>query len=127
VRNLDALALGALRNVTSLSWLDDGADRLRFMSLEKLPALDSFEPIARCRRAVAFGAWESRPADRRLSPLHNLPLSDLVLGDVYPREEVEALLERCPARIRVRSCTNGAEPMLRWRCLFAYADQHRSP
>jgi len=126
LRNLDALALGALRNVTTLSWLHDGSCRLRFLGVEKLPALDSFEPLVRCGQLVAFGAWESRPADRRLAPLYDLPLVDLVLGDVYPPTEVDALLEHCRARVRIRSEVNGDEPALRWRRLFAYADEYRA-
>jgi hypothetical protein len=31
------------------------------LSLEKLPALESFEPLARCNDLVAFGAWEAGP------------------------------------------------------------------
>jgi hypothetical protein len=115
-----------LRNVTTLSWLHDGSSRLRFLSVEKLPALDSFEPLVRCSRLVALGAWDSRPADRRLDSLHHLPLVDLVLGDVYPRTEVDALLEHCRARVRIRAAVKGAEPALRWRRLFAYADEYRA-
>jgi hypothetical protein len=126
VKKLDALALGALRNVTTLSWLHQGSCRLRFLSVERLPALDSFEPLARCSQLVAFGAWDSRPADRRLAPLHRLPLVDLVLGDVYPPGEVDALLERCRARVRIRSTSKGGEPALHWRLLFEYADEYRA-
>ena len=126
VRNLDALAIGALRNVTTLSWLHDGSCRLRFLGVEKLPALDSFEPLIQCDQLVAFGAWNSRPADRKLAPLHDLPLVDLVLGDVYPTTEVHALLERCRARVRIRARSTGGEPALRWRALFAYADEYRA-
>jgi hypothetical protein len=126
VRNLDALAIGALRNVTTLSWLHDGSCRLRFLTIEKLPALDTFEPLVHCGQLVAFGAWDSRPADRRLAPLNDLPLVDVVLGDVYPPTEVTALLERCRARVRIRSRVTGGEPALRWRGLFAYADEYRA-
>jgi len=126
VRNLDALALGALRNVATLSWLRDGSCRLRFLSLEKLPALDSFEPLSGCTQLVGFGAWDSRPLNRSLACLHRLPLVDLVLGDVYPPNEVNALLEHCRARIRIRSECKGGEPALRWRLLFAYADEYRA-
>jgi hypothetical protein len=124
VRNLDALALGALRNVATLNWL--GASRLRFLSLERLPGLDSFEPLSRCTRLVAFGAWDSRPGDRSLAALHELPLEDLVLGDVYPANEVSSLLEHCRARMRIRSTSHGGAPALHWRCLFAYADAYRA-
>jgi hypothetical protein len=122
---LDALALGALRNVVSMSWLDEGAQRLRFLSLEKLPQLDTYEPLAGCGQLVAFGAWESRPADRSLRPLHRLPLADLILGDVYPTTEVKALFSLVSGRARVRSSLHGDEPKLRWRCLFEYADAYR--
>jgi hypothetical protein len=125
VPSLDALALGALRNVTTMSWLDEGRHRLRFLTLEGLPGLDSFGPLRRCSELVAFGAWESRPADRRLTPLHKLPLADLVLGDVYPPDEIAALLDRCRARVRIRGESPRGEPELHWRMLFEYADWHR--
>jgi hypothetical protein len=125
ILDLEALALGALRNVVSMSWLDEGAHRLRFLSLEKLPQLDTYEPLAGCTQLVAFGAWESRPADRSLRPLHRLPLADVVLGDVYPTGEIEALFGLVSGRARVRSSVRGDEPALRWRCLFEYADAYR--
>jgi hypothetical protein len=125
VRNLDALDLGALRNVTTLDWLDDASERLRFLSLERLSGLDSYEPLSGCRELVAFGAWESRPADRRLAPLYALPLEDIVLGDDYPPDEITALFEHCRARIRVRSGTYRGEQQLWCRCLLDYANAYR--
>jgi hypothetical protein len=126
LRQLDALSIGALRNVETLRWLEHKPSRVRFLSLEKLPALDSFAPLAHCERLTAFGAWESRPADRDLAPLHALPLRDLVLGDTYPAATTARLLERSRGRVRIRSKLNGDEPLLRWRSLLAYADQHRA-
>jgi hypothetical protein len=125
IPRLEALALGGLRNVSSLDWLAPGSHRLRYLSLEKLPTLESYAPLAECRQLAAFGSWDSRPADRRLRPLHGLPLRDLVLGDVYPPDEVQALLQRCPGRARIRTTTRGAEPKLRWRGLFEYVDEVR--
>jgi hypothetical protein len=128
VKHLDALALGALRNVTTLDWLSDGPCRVRFLSLEKLPALESYEPLRECSEVLAFGAWDSRPADQRLDALHHLPLRDLVLGDAYPAAEIQALLEHCQARVRIRSQVRDNEPpRLGWRALFAYADEYRKP
>ena len=126
MRNLDALSLGALRNVETLRWLEHGACRVRFLSLEKLPALDSFAPLAMCDRLTALGAWESRPADRELAPLHELPLVDLVLGDSYPATTTERLLNSARGRVRIRSKLSGDEPRLRWRLLFRYVDQYRA-
>jgi hypothetical protein len=126
VPSLDALALGAVRNVTAMSWLDEGRHRLRFLTLEGLPGLDSFGPLRRCSELVAFGGWDSRPADRRLTPLHELPLADLVLGDVYPADEIDALLDQCRARVRIRGTESShGEAELHWRMLFEYADWHR--
>lgn len=126
VPNLDALALGALRNVTTMSWLDEGRRRLRFLTLERLPGLDSFEPLRRCSELVAFGACDSRPADRSLTPLHKLPLADVACCDVYPADEIAALLERCHARVRIRGAQSSRERSeLHWRMLFEYADWYR--
>jgi hypothetical protein len=123
IPKLNALELGALRNVETLSWLTDS--RLRFLTLERLPSLDSFEPLSTCRRLKAFGAWDSRPADRSLAALHDLPLADLVLGDVYPSSEIESLLEHSGARIRIRGDAPRGEPELRWRGVLDYADRYR--
>jgi hypothetical protein len=57
--------------------------------------------------------------------LHKLPLADLVLGDVYPPDEIAALLDRCRARVRIRGESPRGEPELHWRMLFEYADWHR--
>jgi hypothetical protein len=124
VERLDALALGAARHVTDLEWLPP---QVRFLSLEKVPQLDSYAPLATLSGLIAFGAWESRPQDRSLRPLHGLPLQDLVLGDAFPEPEVTALLDHTSARTWISR--SGAEPepppALSWRGLLSYADWHR--
>jgi hypothetical protein len=124
IEQLDALALGAARQVTDLQWLPP---RVRFLSLEKVPQLDSYAPLAALAGLIAFGAWESRAQDRSLRPLHGLPLEDLVLGDAFPEPEVAALLRHTSARTWIsRSRPEPVPaPVLSWRGLLSYADWHR--
>jgi hypothetical protein len=123
MEHLDALALGAVRHVKNLKWLPSG---LRFLSLEKIPSLDSYAPLAALSGLLAFGAWEARPEDRSLRPLCELPLEDLVLGDAFPEGEVTALLDKTPARAWVRSRPEpDPPPALSWRGLLSYADWYR--
>lgn len=124
MKQLDALALGAARQVTDLQWLPP---QVRFLSLEKVPQLKSYAPLATLAGLIAFGAWESRPHDRSLRALHGLPLEDLVLGDAFPEAEVAALLGQTNARAwisRFRPEPDPA-PALSWRGLLSYADWHR--
>lgn len=124
IEQLDALALGAARHVTDLQWLPP---RVRFLSLEKVPQLDSFAPLAALAGLIAFGAWESRPQDRSLHPLHELPLEDLVLGDAFPEPEVAALLDHTSARTWISRSRPEPDPApaLSWRGLLSYADWYR--
>jgi hypothetical protein len=124
IEQLDAIALGGARHVTDLKWLPP---TLRFLSLEKVPCLDSYTPLATLSRLTAFGAWESRPQDRSLRPLHELPLEDLVLGDAFPEPEVAALLAQTKARAWVPRSRPEPDPPpeLSYRGLLSYATSRR--
>jgi len=90
---LEALSLGALRNVTGLGVLG-GHPRttLRYLTLEHLTGLATLADVARCEALEQLGLYESRPADKQLDVLLRAPnLRHLVVGDVYPRDQVEAM------------------------------------
>ena len=91
---LEALSLGALRNVERLSLLDGRpAKTLRCLTLERLLALRTLEEIGVCDALEElYLDIEARPADRLLSPLLGAPsLKYVHVGGVFPREQVEAL------------------------------------
>lgn len=92
---LEAVSLGALRNVASLRALARApAATMRYLTLERVTGLHTLSDLAACERLEQLGLYDSRPADRRLTSLLECPqLTHLVVGDVYPRDEVEALRE----------------------------------
>ena len=133
IPKLDALMLGALRNVESLEPLASGGTALRFLELERLPSLKTLAPLARLRGLRACTIFDSVPADRSLEPLRDAPqLEEVAIGGDkrFPKPEVEALAAAFSSRrISYRNEINiGPDdvPRLRWRGLFSYVDAVRS-
>jgi hypothetical protein len=93
---LEALSLGALRNVHNLAMLGRGPSAtLRFLILEKLTGLTTLADLGQCASLEQLGLYDSRPQDSRLDVL--LPcknLRHLVVGDVYPPDQLEAVAAR---------------------------------
>lgn len=90
---LEAISLGALRNVESLRVLA-GRPRatLRFLILERLSGLASLGELGELERIEQLGLYESRPEDRRVDVLLRCAtLRQLVVADVYPKEQFERL------------------------------------
>jgi hypothetical protein len=94
-RSLEALSLGALRNVARLQALaHKPRETLRFLTLERLTGLSTLEDLTACRRLEEVGLYDARPADRRLDVLLRCPsLNRLVVGDPYPVDQFEILRE----------------------------------
>ena len=90
---LEALSLGALRNVCNLTMLGRGpSTTLRFLILEKLNGLSTLADLGACTSLEQLGLYESRPQDSRLDVLLACQnLRHLVVGDVYPTDQVEAV------------------------------------
>ena len=86
---LEAVSLGALRNVASLRAFAQGPrSTLRLLTLERLPALATLADLANCKRLEQLGLYDSRPADGRLDHLLGCPaLKHLVASDRYPRDQ----------------------------------------
>jgi hypothetical protein len=132
-RILEALALGAARNVASLKPLEGVAGSLRYLEFERLSGLESLEPVGSLSELRALCMFDSRPVDQSLAPLARLKqLADLTIGDVYPEHEVDALIAAQPGlrhQIRERGSKEprrSTEPSrIRWRGLFAYVDEER--
>jgi hypothetical protein len=85
---LEALSLGALRNVEHLDATPDG---VRLLVLERLLGLATLRHLGRLRRLEQLFMTEARPADRRLDVLPLERLRHLVVGDVYPQEQLDAV------------------------------------
>jgi hypothetical protein len=116
---LRSLSLGAARNVERLDFLPP---TLRYLMLEKVPSLDTLGPLAELELR-ALGLFESRPADRSLRPLPDT-LRDVTIGDVYPKAEVEAFVERLPeAGISIRGRDHHRPSRVRWRSLMSYVEE----
>lgn len=111
------LSLGALRHVNHLRALRAGpASTLRVLLLEQVRELPDLSDIGECRALTELGLYESRPRDRRLEPLRTLTrLSHLVLGDVYPREEISALERWYSGSLHYRNTIARGERRPRWR------------
>jgi hypothetical protein len=90
---LEVVSLGALRNVESLRALARRpAERLRLLTLERLTGLATLAGLEACTQMEELGLYESRPADRRLDLLLQCPsLNRLVVGDVYPDDQLDLL------------------------------------
>ena len=90
---LEAVSLGALRNVESLRALARRpAATLRMLLLERLTGLTTLADLTACERLEELGLYDSRPADRRLDVLLECPrLNRLVAGDAYPADQREAM------------------------------------
>jgi hypothetical protein len=120
-RTLEALSLGALRNVDSLRALARRPARtLRLLSLEKLSGLTSLADLTGCEHLEELRLYESRPADKRLDVLLNIPsLRHLFIGDVYPAAQVSAIRDNFRGEtLRYRRETLRGHPAhahVRWR------------
>jgi len=131
IPNLDALMLGALRNVESLEPLASGGTLLRFLELERLPSLKTLAPLARLRGLRACTIFDSVPADRSLAPLREaLQLEEVAIGGDkrFPKDEVDALAAAfATRRLSGHGVSIGPDdvPRLRWRGLFSYVDAAR--
>lgn len=90
---LEAVSLGAMRNIGSLRALArHPAETLQMLNLEKLTGLATLADLAACHKLTQLGLYDSRPADKRLDVLLEIPaLRHLVVGDVYPAEQVHIM------------------------------------
>lgn len=86
--SLEAISLGALRHVTDLGPVANS--RLRYLILEGVRAA-SFTTLSSATSLTELACFDARPHDRRLTPLLELPLRHIVLGDTYDQDEVERL------------------------------------
>ena len=124
--DLSALSLGALRNVTHLSALRGlPATKLKALLIERLQHQDNLDDIAHCTNLTQLGLYEARPVDKSLIPLRRLEsLSHLVLGDVYPKAEIDGLLSWYQGSIRYRDKIERGEFRPRWRTRIDRLDQN---
>jgi hypothetical protein len=93
---------------------------LRLLILEKLTGLATLADLAQCDSLEQLGLYESRPADRRLDTLLGCKsLRTLVVGDIYPKKQVETMSAKLLDKTfwyrgqRVRG--DGADIQVRWR------------
>jgi hypothetical protein len=93
-RSLVAVSLGALRNVARLSALTRGPkNTLRYLTLEQMGGLETLEDLGLCSALEQIHLVESKPQDGRLDVVARGPaLRHLVVGDHYPKSQVEATL-----------------------------------
>jgi hypothetical protein len=91
-RSLVAVSLGALRNVERLSALAQGPRQtMRYLTLERMTGLSTLADLGECEALEQLYLVESKPADGRLDLAARGPaLRHLVVGDHYPRQQVEA-------------------------------------
>ena len=65
------------------------------LNLEKLPGLASLAELTECQRLEQLALYDSRPADKRLDFLLQIPsLRHLVASDVYPSEQVTTMRDQ---------------------------------
>ncbi|MGH3139337.1 MAG: hypothetical protein ACRDQE_06355 [Gaiellales bacterium] len=90
---LEAVSLGALRNVESLrAFAQRPRLTLRLLTLERLTALTTLADLASCERLQQLGLYDFRPADRRLDHLLRCrDLKHLVVTDSYPRDQLDLM------------------------------------
>jgi hypothetical protein len=118
---LEAISLGALRNVGSLRALARRPrETLRLLNLERLAGLITLGELSECKKLEQLGLNESRPADKRPDVLLHIPtLRRLIVGDVYPDEQVKIMRDHFPGdTLRYRSETIRADisnVAIRWR------------
>jgi hypothetical protein len=118
---LEAISLGALRNVGSLRALARRPrETLRLLNLERLAGLITLGELSECKKLEQLGLYESRPADKRLDVLLHIPtLRRLIVGDVYPDEQVKIMRDHFPGdTLRYRSETirgDISNVAIRWR------------
>jgi hypothetical protein len=113
---LETLSLGALRNVEHLDATPDG---VHLLVLERLLGLATLRHLGRLRRLEQLFMTEARPADRRLDVLPLERLRHLVVGDVYPQEQLDAVERTFRGETwwyRGEEWRTGSEPpRARWR------------
>ena len=91
---LTRLGLFALRGVDDLGALGGGpvVESLEALTLDRLGALQTLDPLAACSNLRELSIVDARPADRDLAPLHGLTsLRRVFLGDAYPASQLRAL------------------------------------
>ena len=90
---LEALSLSALRDLTDLAALRRlPARHLRFLILDGLPRLATLADLVGCQQLEELALFDTRPADRRLDVILELPnLNHVVVGDEYPPGQIAAL------------------------------------
>jgi hypothetical protein len=86
--HLEALSLGALRNVASLGSVPEG---VRLLVLERLLGLKTLRQLGRLARLEQLFMTDARPSDHRLDVLPLAQLRHLIVGDVYPGDQLEAV------------------------------------
>lgn len=107
-QSLVALSLGALRHVTRLTALARGPrDTLRYLTLEQMDGLETLEELGLCTALEQVHLVESKPKDGRLEAVAQGPaLRHLVVGDHYPRQQLEATVAAFHgATLQVRGVT----------------------
>jgi hypothetical protein len=119
-RTLEALSLGALRNVTSLRALTRGpAATLRILNLEGLAGLTTLRDLASLERLEQLGLYNSRPADKRLDVLLACPrLQHVIAGDVYSRQQVESFTRQFRGALHYRGQSQHPTSRI-WLCAGA--------
>jgi hypothetical protein len=91
-KSLVAVSLGALRNVEHLAPFQDGPrTTLRFLALERMTGLETLAHLGECDALEQLYLVQSKPKDGRLDLVSRAQsLRHLVVGDHYPKQQVEA-------------------------------------
>lgn len=90
--SLVAVSLGALRNVAHLAALTEGPrNTLRYLVLERMLGLETLAHLSDCDALEQIYLDEAKPKDGRLELVARAPaLRHLVVGDHYPKQQLEA-------------------------------------